>query len=222
MKGFERKTAPGVPIVEGFTLGPFETNCYVIRVPGHAGCWIIDAGFDPGVLIDRVRELGLPPEALILTHAHADHMAGVGEVRAAFREVPILIHAAERDWLGEPVLNLSEAYGVPVTAPGPDRLLEAGQELSLGPSRWRVLHTPGHSPGGITLHGAEAGIAMVGDALFAGSIGRADLPGGDIETLARSIREQLYTLPDSTVIHPGHGPASTIGRERRTNPFIRG
>ena len=205
----------------GFALGPFETNCYVIHPREQNTCWIVDAGFEPEELIAYVQRRALVPEALVLTHAHADHIAGVREVLTAFPGTPVWIHEAERDWLGDPQLNLSAAMGLGVTAPGPDATLTHDQELDLGGSRWRVLHTPGHSPGGITLYCESAGLALVGDALFAGSIGRTDFPCCSFETLAASIREQLYPLPDATRALPGHGPETTIGREKATNPFVR-
>jgi len=119
------------------------------------------------------------------------------------------------------MLNLSGLHGQEVTAPGPDRLLRDGQELSLGTSKWGILHTPGHSPGGITLLHKASGTALVGDTLFAGSIGRYDLPGANGEELLRSIHGKLMTLPDETKVYPGHGPSTTIGRERRGNPYLR-
>lgn len=217
-------SAPIGIVAEPIVLGPFETNCYVVRSAGAAPgspCWIVDAGYDPGALIDRVRELRLRPEAVVLTHAHGDHIAGLRDVRAAWPGVPVMIHQAERDWPADPELNLSAMVGLPVTAPPADRLLREGEVLTLDGSTWTVLHTPGHSPGGITLHCADAGVALVGDALFAGSVGRTDFPGSDARTLARSIRTRLYTLPDDTVVFPGHGPATTIGREKHANMFVR-
>lgn len=205
--------------IQTVTLGPFETNCYIVTC--GTACWIIDASFEPGELIDRVRRDALQPEALILTHAHVDHIAGVDEVLRAFPGLKVFVHAAEREWLSNPTLNLSAAMGMPVTAHGPDGVLADGNELTLGQSRWHVFHTPGHSPGGISLYNAADAIALVGDTLFAGSIGRHDFPGSDFDTLAHSIRSKLYTLPDDTKIYPGHGPGSTIGREKRTNPFVR-
>ena len=203
-------------------LGPFETNCYLVYVPGTGNpCWIVDASFEPGAMVDRVRALGLKPAALLLTHAHVDHIAGVDEILDAFPGTPVLIHPAEKGWLGNPMLNLSAGAGVRITARGPDRLLEEGQELELSGTRWKVLHTPGHSPGGVTFYNPVQNAALVGDALFAGSIGRTDFPGSDHEQLAGSIRRNLYTLPESTTIYPGHGPTSTIGREKRSNPFVR-
>lgn len=209
------------PVVEGFALGPFATNCYILRDPPGRDCWIIDASFEPAELIERIRQLELDVKAVILTHAHVDHIAGLFEVRAAFPDAPIVIHEAEKHWNADARHNLSLAYGEPIVGPPPDRTLQGGETLELGRSRWSVLHTPGHSPGGLTLHCAEARIAIVGDTLFAGSIGRFDLPGGDEKTLVRSIRSILYTLPDDTRVYPGHGPPTTIGVEKSTNEHVR-
>ena len=214
------------PRITPFVLGPFETNCYVVQVPagesGERPCWIVDAGFDPDEMIRFIQSEGLKPVAAVLTHAHADHIAGLASVRRAFPGIPILIHEAEADWLGDPMLNLSAMGGIPITAPRADRLLADGERLYLGESEWEVRHTPGHSPGGIALIHEPSHQALVGDALFAGSVGRSDFPGSDPEVLARSIRSRLYTLPDRTRVFPGHGPPTTIGREKRSNPFVRG
>jgi hydroxyacylglutathione hydrolase len=210
------------PGIAAFALGPFETNCYVVTPSGTGkDCWIVDASFEPEDLIEHVRSAGLIPKALILTHAHVDHIAGVGEVLRAFPGLPIHIHADEEAWLNDPMLNLSAMMGTPVTSPMASRLLREGDELTLGGDTWRILHTPGHSPGGITLYHEPSRSAIVGDALFSGSIGRTDFPGSDHETLVRSIKQKLYTLPDQTSIYPGHGPPSTVGREKRSNPFVR-
>lgn len=208
-------------LIDTFTLGPFETNCYIVHARNHPDCFFIDAGFSPAPLVARVRELALSPLALILTHAHADHIAGVRQLRAAFPDLPIWIHAAEAPWLLDPNLNLSAAIGVPVTAPPADRLLAHLDSLSLLERDFVVLHTPGHSPGGITLHQPDAAVAFVGDTLFAGSVGRTDFPGSDPDTLADSIRRTLYALPPHTRVLPGHGPPTTIEREMRSNPFVR-
>lgn len=207
--------------INTYTLGPWETNCYVISYPPNPACWIIDAGFEPGELIEGVRAARLTPGAIILTHAHVDHIAGVDEVRRAFPGTPVWVHEAEREWLSDATLNLSAFTGVPVTCHGPGRELKHGDELELGGHAWRVLHTPGHSPGGITLYSADDATTLVGDALFAGSVGRTDFPGCSMEELARSIRTRLYTLDPRTRVLPGHGPETTIDRERRSNPFVR-
>ncbi|MGP1272895.1 MAG: MBL fold metallo-hydrolase [Phycisphaerales bacterium] len=199
-------------------LGDYQTNCYTVRAGEHL--WIVDAGFSPAPLIELVRESGQSPEAVVLTHAHPDHIGGLTEVRAAFPGVPVWIHEAERDWLAEPELNLSVYMGRPISLPGPDRLLKDGDRLTLGHSTWTVRHTPGHSPGSITLVCEQEPVAFVGDALFRESIGRTDFPGCSFERLESSIRTQLYTLADETAVLPGHGPPTTIGHEKRHNPFV--
>ncbi|MBL8761028.1 MAG: MBL fold metallo-hydrolase [Phycisphaerae bacterium] len=207
--------------IQPFALGPWETNCYVVTPGERRDCWIVDASFDPDDLVDHIRRLGLTPRAILLTHAHVDHIAGLGQLRRAFPGVPVLLHGAEHEWLSDPMLNLSAMTGRPVSEGEPDGELSDGQELTLGPSRWVVRHTPGHSPGGVTLYCADAGVALVGDSLFNGSIGRTDFPGSSPGTLAESIRRVLYALPPQTRVFPGHGPPTTIGREMKSNPFVR-
>jgi len=215
-------TSEPTPRIEGFELGPYATKTYLVRTDGRTGCWIIDPSFEPDPVIERVRALGLTPLAIVLTHAHVDHIAGIPDVLAEFPGIPVWLHEAEREWLGDAEQNLSAFGGFPVSMAGPDRLLKDGESLTLEGTNWEVRHTPGHSPGSISLVHAPSGVAISGDALFAGSIGRTDFPGCDFDTLARSIRTRLYTLPDETTLYPGHGPTSTVGRERKTNPFVRG
>jgi len=202
-----------------FCLGDWATNCYLVYTDSGA-CWIVDAGFEPDYLIRYTKEKGLRPEKIILTHAHVDHIAGLTEVCAAFPGLPILIHEAEREFPGDPMLNLSAALTEQIVAPEPTDTLTHGDQLELDGNVFQVRHTPGHSPGGICLYQPDHQLALVGDTLFAGSIGRYDFPTSDGPTLMRSIHEQLMTLPDETRVLPGHGPETTIGRERVSNPFL--
>jgi glyoxylase-like metal-dependent hydrolase (beta-lactamase superfamily II) len=209
--------------VETFVLGEWATNCFVLhRANAAAGsaCWIVDAGFNPDELIDYIRRNQLAPREVLLTHAHLDHIAGLHAIRAAWPSAAILIHRAEECFLTEPMLNLSVILDEPIVAPPATGFLEAGQTLSLDGLELEVRHTPGHSPGGISLYHRAGNCVIAGDSLFNGSIGRTDFPTSDHDTLIRSIREQLLTLPDDTVVHPGHGDTTTIGREKRGNPFV--
>lgn len=212
--------------VRSFALGDWQTNCYVLHAHAPKAlrgspCWIIDAGFDPSPLIAYIREHALRPTQLILTHAHLDHIAGVEAVRVAYPEVPILIHPDERAFLSDPMLNLSVMIEEPVIAPDATGELVQGQKLELAGVGFEVRHTPGHSPGGISLYQPDDGFVIVGDALFAGSVGRADFPTSNGRQLIESIRTQLLTLPDATKVYPGHGPPTTIGAERAHNPFLK-
>lgn len=206
--------------IQTFTLGMWQTNCYVASV-GRAA-WVIDVGFEPQPMLAYLREHELTVEKVILTHAHLDHIAGFAELQKQHPDVPVYLHEAEQHFPGDPQHNLSGPFGLPMTAPGPTDLLKGDETLELAGHRFALRHTPGHSPGNICLYQAEAGVAIVGDTLFAGSVGRHDFPHSDPQALARSIREQLYTLPDDTRVLPGHGPETTIGVEKRTNPYVQG
>jgi hydroxyacylglutathione hydrolase len=211
------------PRVQVFALGDFQTNCMILtqgKPERGKSCWIIDCGYQPEPMLDAIEEQGLVPEKIVLTHAHADHIAGLIEARSRFPDVPILMHRAEESWMNDPMLNLSAALGLAVTAPAPASFLDDGDTISLGEFAFRVAHTPGHSPGGISLIHAPSKLAFVGDTLFAGSIGRTDFPGSSFETLAESILNKLYVLDPETVCYPGHGPKTTIGREMNSNPFV--
>jgi glyoxylase-like metal-dependent hydrolase (beta-lactamase superfamily II) len=210
------------PHVETFVLGEFQTNCFVVTVPGSTGCWIVDCGFEPDPMLRWIEERSLRPEALLLTHTHADHIAGVDAALARFGAIAMYVHEAEAGFCSDPLLNLSAFLGQPVSVTEPQHHLRDGSILELAGTRWRVVHAPGHSPGGVLYVHDESLQAIVGDTLFCGSIGRSDFPTSDPAALRHTIGEVLMGLPDATTIYSGHGPATTIGRERRTNPYVLG
>ena len=210
---------PTMPIkITPFVLGEYQTNCHVVTEGDD--CWVVDCGYDPEELIYFLAEEELQPTSILLTHCHADHIAGLDKLRNAIGKVPIYCHPIEREWNMNPTLNLSEFGGMPITVSQPDGEINVEDELELGDSVWRILHTPGHSPGSICFVNDKANIAIVGDTLFAGSIGRHDFPTSKVEDLRHSITDVLMKLPDEMQIFPGHGPSSTIGHERETNPFV--
>ena len=211
-----------VPEITSFALGDYQTNCFVVTVPPSPRCWIIDCGYEPNALFNHIEHAGLEPVALLLTHAHSDHMASVDAARTRFGNLPVSLHRAETAFLTEPMLNLSAMLGVPVTAAPPDVLLDGGETLELEGTHWRVVHAPGHSPGSVLFIHDASNQAIVGDTLFAGSIGRSDFPTSDVDDLRHTITQTMMALPDDMTIHPGHGPKTTIGTERQSNPFVRG
>ncbi|MGH7363643.1 MAG: MBL fold metallo-hydrolase [Candidatus Methylomirabilales bacterium] len=205
--------------VHAFTVGPLQSNSYLLADEVTREAALFDPGMESEPVADVLARERLTVTAIINTHGHFDHVFGNAYFKAK-TGAPLLVHRADLD-LVKRLEEQSLYFGFRATpSPPPDRFLEEGDEVRVGGIRLRVLHTPGHSPGGICL--VTDGTAFVGDTLFAGSIGRTDLPGGSAETLLTSIREKLLTLPDDTVIYPGHGPATTIGHERRHNPFLTG
>ncbi|MHA7812955.1 MAG: MBL fold metallo-hydrolase [Phycisphaerales bacterium] len=213
----------GTPVIKVFALGDFQTNCMVVtdgRPEPGKHCLIVDCGYSPDELLTYVEEQELRAERVVLTHAHADHIAGLHELHSRLGPVPISIHRNEEEWLNDPMLNLSAALGLNITAPAPSEFIAEGDTVGIGTVIFEVRETPGHSPGSVSLIHQPSRNAIVGDSLFNGSIGRTDFPGSSFETLANSIRTQLYRLDPETIVYPGHGPATTIGREIQTNPFV--
>ncbi|MEM7577663.1 MAG: MBL fold metallo-hydrolase, partial [Planctomycetota bacterium] len=158
---------------------------------------------------------------VLLTHAHVDHIAGLANVRRRHPEVQVLVHEAEADFLTDASLNLSAYLAEPIVTDPADAFLASSESVDIAGVAWETRHTPGHSPGGITLYEPTQGIAIVGDTLFANGVGRTDFPTSDPPQLMRSIRDQLLTLPDDTRVLPGHGPETTVAHERATNPWLR-
>jgi len=200
-------------------------NGYVVSCPRTREAVIIDPGDEVAELLRAIDAGGLPVKAILLTHAHLDHVTGVGRAKAAYG-VPVWLHSDDL-FLYEGAVEQGRMFGLAVDPPPPvDRFYEPGVPFTFGDLTVDILHTPGHCPGGVCLamgrQGASGRELFVGDTLFAGSIGRTDLSGGDYETLIRSIRTVLLAFPDDTVVHSGHGPDTTIGRERATNPFLVG
>ena len=203
-------------------MGDFLTNCYVVRSTGAAKqCLVIDPGFSAEPLVELIREQSFQIERIILTHGHCDHIAGIKLLRENFDRVPACISSIDADMLTNDKNNLSWMTGSPLRLDGPDETFDPGDIIVLDELELKVLASPGHTPGGVSFYCAGAGVVFSGDTLFAGSIGRDDFPGGDRGALLSSIREQLFTLPEETKVYPGHGPETTIGQEKRTNPFLR-
>lgn len=209
------------PKVHTFTLGDYQTNCYVVTAPGTSDCWIVDCGQRPQAMFRFIEEKGLQPGALLLTHTHVDHIAGIDEAIARFGPIPMYVHEAEAGFCSDPLLNLSGLAGMPVSVTEPEHHVKDGDRLRLGPSEWRVMHTPGHSPGGVCYIHDASKQALVGDTLFAGSMGRVDFPTSNPEQMRITLFEKLMALPDDMTIYSGHGPVTTIGAERLANPFLR-
>jgi len=198
-------------------VGSLGTNCYIAYCENTKKAVVIDPGGDAARILAAVNREGLAVEAIINTHGHADHVLANTKVKEA-TGAPIWIHSADADMLGSGARNLSAYMGAPTSCGVADRLLADGDILTIGDFTLKVLHTPGHTPGGISLLGDKA--VFVGDTLFAESIGRTDFPGGSYSQLIQSIKNKLMALPDDIKAFPGHGPATTIGWERRQNPFI--
>lgn len=212
--------------IETFLDASFGENAYVISTPdadGRLVGWIIDPSFRPQVdrLLEYVRDQNIRVERVILTHGHLDHIAGVDDVKQAHPDAVVAMPAGEQRALSDPEENLSAMTGMPVTLQTrADEDLPPGAELNLGPLTWQVLDVSGHSPAGRALYCAQAGVVFSGDALFAGSIGRTDFHHSDGRRLVENIKINLYSLPEATTVFSGHGPPTTIGNERKYNPFV--
>ncbi|MDK2823139.1 MAG: hydroxyacylglutathione hydrolase [Clostridia bacterium] len=202
------------------TVGPIETNCYIVVCPQTKEAVIIDPGDEGGKIVEAISSLDINVKYIINTHGHHDHIQANKEVKEA-TNAQILIHASDAQMLTNPLKNLSHYLGLKTTEPAADRQLQDGDSIEFGNIVFKVLHTPGHTPGCICLYNEAEKICFTGDTLFNGSVGRTDLPGGNYKTLMNSLREKLVNLPNDVVIYPGHGPKSTIREEKAINPFLK-
>ncbi len=213
---------PGGVRVARIVVGALAENCYVLAPASGGDAIVIDPGDDADEILAGLRDAGLRPRLVVNTHGHMDHIGG----NAALIEEAggaLLIHAADAAMLTDPARNLSSFLPPPFVSPPATRTIEGGEELAAGALRLRVLHTPGHTPGGVCLVAGEGAGTLVfsGDTLFAGSVGRVDLPGGSWEQQMQSIEQQLLPLPPAAHVFPGHGPATDMATEHAQNPFVR-
>jgi glyoxylase-like metal-dependent hydrolase (beta-lactamase superfamily II) len=203
-----------------FTLGMFQVNNYVLFDPETREAVLIDTGKDPQVIVDFIREKQLDLKLILYTHTHIDHVEGHGDIRPAFSDVPAWMHPEEQFWV-DALPQQAQMFQMDVPEPPKiTGLVEPGQVFALTNFSLEARFCPGHTPGGISYYVAEGPYLFTGDSLFKGTIGRTDFPKGDFDTLMRSIETQLMTLPDETVVYPGHGPKTTVGAEKASNPFV--
>ena len=200
------------------TVGAFEVNCALLWSPGAREAWVIDPGEDAGTILAALRQRDLTLARILLTHGHIDHIAALDDLLRAFPETPVAMHAADAAWAFGPLNRLPPYETVP-QIPATLQTVDEGDLIATGALRAKVLHTPGHSPGCICFSMDDESLLFTGDTLFAGTVGRTDLPGGNGGKLARSLR-RLAALPGDWTIIPGHGPETTMATECRVNPFL--
>ncbi|NLV75703.1 MAG: MBL fold metallo-hydrolase [Tissierellia bacterium] len=198
--------------------GIYAANCYLVYSEKDNEGIVIDPGGDVDDIIAKIEELGLKIKYIILTHGHGDHIAGVGEIKE-YTNAPVLIHKDDEHLLRDGDNNLSSMMAMGRVELSADMIVEDGDEIFFGDLKAKIIHTPGHTPGGISIKIEDS--IFTGDTLFAGSIGRTDFPGGSFEKIIDSIKNKIIIYPDDTKIYPGHGPSSTIKAEKATNPFLR-
>ena len=209
--------------VHTLNVGPLQACCYLLAPDQGPDAAVVDPGGDADLIIEQLRTRKLVPRYILLTHGHIDHIEAVAALKRRFPQADVCIHEGDAAMLRDGAAALAGLIGLAYEPCEPDRLLADGDRMALGDETIEVIHTPGHTPGGISLlvrRGAERALVFSGDTLFAGGIGRTDFPGGRYQQLIGSIRTRLFGLPDDTAVYPGHGEPTTIGEERATNPFL--
>lgn len=201
---------------------PFEENAYIARRKGSRECLVIDPGLEPEKIVSYLRAAGLEPAAILNTHGHSDHIGGNAALKARWPQCPLVIGKGDAPKLTDATLNLAAMFGENLVSPPADVLVSEGDVYEAAGCALKVLEIPGHTCGHVVYvwNDEAKPLVFVGDVIFAGSVGRTDFPDGDFEQLAEGIRRKLFSLPDDTELLPGHGPLTTVGREKRTNPFV--
>jgi len=214
---------PQSPVtIATFVSAPYAENTYVLSLEGRSDCVVIDPGFETDQIIAYIEEQKLTPSVLLLTHGHADHIAGNEQMKQRWPDCPIVIGRLDEPKLADPMQNLSGFLGLKLISPPADQLLEDNEIFKAGGMEFESRWIPGHSSGHLVyvMQHVEPVQVLGGDVLFAGSVGRTDFPDGSMETLTEGIHKRLFTLPNDTVVFPGHGPATTVGEEKASNPFV--
>ena len=205
--------------IEKIVVSPFETNCYLVWNELDNICAIIDPGDEDQIIIDKINRYDLIPKAIFLTHGHADHIAAVEPLKEKY-EIPLYLGKGDEVLLDSSSSYISSVLGYKINCPAPDYLMNDADIINIGSMKFTILATPGHTPGGVCyLNGKHL---FCGDTLFSGSIGRTDLPGGSYQQLIDSINRSILTLPEEIICYPGHGPMTTVGEEKNSNPFLTG
>lgn len=209
--------------IETIVSAPFAENSYVVWRANTRDAIVVDPGFDPDAIIDVLRGADLTPVAILNTHGHSDHIVGNGPMLDAYPGTPLIIGRNEAYLLSDANANLSAPFGFSIVSPPADQLVDDGERLTIAGIEFLVREIPGHSPGSVVYiaDGESPPIVLVGDVIFAGSVGRTDFPGGSTQKLLAGIKKHLFSLPDDTLLYPGHGPTTTVGQEKATNPYCR-
>lgn len=204
--------------IKTIPLGPLETNCHVLWTSQQ--CWLVDVGWSSPKLMDFLRSENLTPARALVTHGHGDHIGGLAEVKREFPGMIITCPSADKHMLTDPHANLSAGLMLNIVSPQADEIINPGDVLKMGELEWTVLDTSGHTAGGVSFYCEAEKVVAVGDALFANSVGRTDIPGGSHEQLITNIKTNLLTLPEDTRVLCGHGPDTTIGKEKTGNYYL--